>query len=64
MGSKANLRPLPATFRLLPVLLSSTPTLQRRATTAENIASGFGIGLAGTLSALGCLLAFQTNDSR
>ncbi|MEX3950956.1 hypothetical protein AB4Y40_24755 [Paraburkholderia sp. EG287B] len=49
---------------LLPVLLSSTLMLQGCATTAENIALGFGIGSVGTISALGCLLACQMNDAR
>ncbi|QGZ58457.1 hypothetical protein [Paraburkholderia acidiphila] len=49
---------------LLPMLLSSTLTLQGCATTAENLALGFGIGSVGTISALGCLLACQMNDAR
>ncbi|MBB5503024.1 hypothetical protein [Paraburkholderia sp. MM5384-R2] len=31
--------------------------LQGCATTAENLAVGFGLGAVGTVSALGCLLA-------
>jgi len=48
----------------LTVLLASTWLMQGCATTAENIALGFGLGSVGTVSALGCLLACQMNDAR
>jgi len=49
---------------LLAGLLTSTSLLQGCATTAENIALGFGLGSVGTVSALGCLLTCQLNDPR
>jgi hypothetical protein len=44
---------------LLASLLTSLSMLQSCATTAENLAVGFGLGAVGTVSALGCLLACE-----
>jgi len=49
---------------VLTVLLACASLMQGCATTAENIALGFGLGSVGTVSALGCLLACQMNDAR
>lgn len=49
---------------VLMVLLASASLLQGCATTAENLAAGFGLGAVGTVSALGCLLTCQLNDPR
>ncbi|WP_143037221.1 hypothetical protein [Paraburkholderia tuberum] len=47
-------------YRLfLASLLTSITLLQGCATTAENLAVGFGVGAVGTVSALGCLLACE-----
>ncbi len=44
---------------LLGLTLAGAMSLQGCSTTLENIALGAGIGVAGTVSALGCLLACQ-----
>ncbi|MGF6701433.1 hypothetical protein OKW38_006110 [Paraburkholderia sp. MM5496-R1] len=47
-------------YRLfLASLLASITLLQGCATTAENLAVGFGLGAVGAVSALGCLLACE-----
>ncbi|HEV3426754.1 MAG TPA: hypothetical protein VG320_02625 [Paraburkholderia sp.] len=44
---------------MLGLAVAGAMSLQGCSTTLENIALGTGIGVAGTVSALGCLLACQ-----